>query len=258
MTPWPRPVQIHMKKESSTNTLKLLALMALASNLCCAQPAPVAPDQGWHWVGAWGAAPQLTEPKNLPPPPGLRGGTLRQIVHVSMGGKKLRARFSNVFGADPVTIRSAHAALSAGGSAIRTDSDRVLKFQDHAFTTIPPGESIYSDPFDFELAPLSNLAVTIHFDNVPDAITGHPGARTTSYLQTGSLVSAEDLPAAVRIQHWYFLTGIDVEAERSGAAIIILGDSITDGRGSGTDVLPGDAGAPVAADGELGKHCGAE
>ena len=40
--------------------------------------------------------------------------------------------------------------------------------------------------------------------------------------------------AAIRTEHWYILTGIDVLAEAS-AAIVTLGDSITDGRGSTTD-----------------------
>ena len=191
--------------------------------------------QGDRWVGTWSSAPQLTEPANLPPPPGLTGNTLRQIVQVSIGGKKLRARFSNAFGDGPMAINAAHIALSAEGSAIKTGSDRALSFQGKPSVTIPPGALVFSDPVDFDLAPLSDLAVTIHFDGMPGDVTGHPGSRSTSYLQAGNSVSAADLPAAVRTQHWYVLTGIDVETENSSAAIITLGDSITDGRGSGTD-----------------------
>ena len=191
--------------------------------------------QGDRWVGTWSSAPQLTEPANLPPPPGLTGNTLRQIVQVSIGGKKLRARFSNAFGDGPMAINAAHIALSAEGSAIKTGSDRALSFQGKPSVTIPPGALVFSDPVDFDLAPLSDLAVTIHFDGMPGDVTGHPGSRSTSYLQAGNSVSAADLPTAVRTQHWYVLTGIDVEAENSSAAIVTLGDSITDGRGSGTD-----------------------
>ena len=154
---------------------------------------------------------------------------------MSIGGKKLRVRFSNAFGTDPVTMSSVHLALSAGGSAIQTDSDQALMFQGKPSVTIPAGESVVSDPFDFDLAPLSDLAVTIDFGDTSAAVTGHPGSRSTSYLQSGDAVSAADLPAAARTQHWYILTGIDVEADNSSAAIVTLGDSITDGRGSGTD-----------------------
>ena len=52
----------------------------------------------------------------MPPAPGLADATLRQVVHVSLGGKRLRVRFSNAFGTKPLTILSAHLAASAGGS----------------------------------------------------------------------------------------------------------------------------------------------
>lgn len=188
-----------------------------------------------HWVGTWGCSPQLTERRNLPPPPGLTSNTLRQIVQVSIGGKRLRVHFSNAFGTSPVTINAAHIALSAGDSAIKTDSDEALTFNGKPSVTILPGESILSDDFDFDLAPLSDVAVTIYFGDTSHDVTGHPGSRTTSYLQTGGSVSAADLPAATKTEHWYMLTGIDVEAKDSSAAIVTLGDSITDGRGSGTD-----------------------
>jgi lysophospholipase L1-like esterase len=216
-------------------TKKSVAVLSLAIIFYCAQHTIAALDQDVHWVGTWGSSQQLTEPKNLPPPPGLTSNTLRQVVHVSVGGKHLRMRFSNVFGKNPVTMSSVHLALSGGGSAIKTNSDQALMFHGKSSVTIPAGESVLSDPFDFDLAPLSDLAVTIHFDGTSGDVTGHPGSRSTSYLQAGDAVSAADLSTAARPQHWYILNGIDIEAEASSAAIVALGDSITDGRGSGTD-----------------------
>jgi lysophospholipase L1-like esterase len=43
------------------------------------------------------------------------------------------------------------------------------------------------------------------------------------------------MPGAVKTEHWYVLSGADVVADDSSAAIVALGNSITDGRGSGTD-----------------------
>ena len=212
-----------------------MASLSLAIILYCAQVAVAAPDPGDHWVGTWGASQQLTEPRNLPPPPGLTSNTLRQVVHVSVGGKRLRVRFSNVFGTNPVTMSSVRVASSNGRSVINTNSDQVLRFQGKSSVTIPTGESVLSDTFDFDLAPLSDLALTIHFDGASGYVTGHPGSRSTSYLQAGDAVSTADLSTATRTQHWYILSGIDVEAEHSSATIVALGDSITDGRGSGTD-----------------------
>lgn len=209
-------------------------IVLIAANPGRAQSMADAPDKGVHWVGTWGASPQLTEPKNLPTP-GLTSNTLRQVVHVSIGGKKLRVRFSNAFGDGPVAIATAHLAWSAGGGAIKAESDKALTFAGKPSVTIPPGEMIFSDPLDFELRSLSDVAMTIYFHETASGVTGHPGSRATSYLQTGDSASAVDLPAAAKTQHWYILTGIDVEAENSGAVIVTLGDSITDGRGSEPD-----------------------
>jgi lysophospholipase L1-like esterase len=189
-----------------------------------------------RWVGTWAAAPQLTEPANRPPEPGLADATLRQVVHVSLGGRRLRVRFSNAFGSKPLSLLSAHVAGSVGGSAIKPGGGKPLTFGGRNSVTIPVGAPLISDPVDFELAPLSDLAVTIRVKDPTGAITGHPGARCTSFLQRGDGVTAPDLPAAARTPHWYYLCSVDVDAgDADAAAVAVLGDSITDGRGSPTD-----------------------
>jgi lysophospholipase L1-like esterase len=92
-----------------------------------------------------------------------------------------------------------------------------------------------SDPLSFDLPALSDLAVTIHLNDAPAAITTHPGSRTTSYLQSGDAVSAADLPKAGTVDHWYFLNGVDVSGGASAGSIVTLGDSITDGAKSTTN-----------------------
>jgi len=127
-------------------------------------------------VGTWAASPQRTEPANMPPAPGLADATLRQVVRVSLGGKRLRVRFSNAFGAKPLTILSAHVATPAGGAAIRAASRKPLAFGGRSSVTIPRGAPVVSDPVDFDLAPLCDLAVTVRVKDPTDAVTGHPGA----------------------------------------------------------------------------------
>jgi len=191
--------------------------------------------KGGRWVGTWASAPQVADAANAPPAPGFADSTLRQIVHVSIGGKQLRVRFSNTAGTTALSIASARVALAGGGSAIRPESDKALTFHGQPSVTIPAGAPMISDPVAFDLAALSDLAVTVHLQGAPNEITTHPGARATSYLQAGDSVSAPDLPTAARTNHWYFLSGVDVLAKSSGAAVVTLGDSITDGRGSTTD-----------------------
>lgn len=195
--------------------------------------AGAATDQ--HWVGTWATGPQLTETSNLPPPPGLSNNTLRQVLHVSIGGARLRIRFSNQYGSGPVTLNAVHFARSTGTSAIDTSSGKTLAFSGNGSVTIPAGQIAWSDPFDFALSPLSNVAVTIHFGAVPTNVTGHPGSRTTSYINSGNTLTAANFDGGVTTDHWYYVTGIDVRASTDARAIVVLGDSITDGRGSTTN-----------------------
>lgn len=198
-----------------------------------ADDAPKKPDE--RWVGTWSAAPQLTEPGNMPPAPGLTDTTLRQIVYVSIGGKSLRLRFSNAFGSKPLTIRSVHIAKSARGGNIDADTDKPVTFHGQGSATIATGAPLVSDPIAFELAPLSDLAVTIYVQDATKSITGHPGSRCTSYLESGDKVTDSRLSSAAKTTHWYYLCGVDVLTDREGCAVAVLGDSITDGRGSTTD-----------------------
>jgi lysophospholipase L1-like esterase len=188
-----------------------------------------------HWVGTWACSPQLAEPSVEPPPPGFTDGTLRQIVHVSVGGAKIRVRFSNGFGKTAFTITSAHVARATGGSSIQAGTDKPLTFDEKPSVTIPAGALMYSDPLDFDLPPLSDLAITIRVNSARDGITTHDGSRATSYFISGDSVSALELPSGQNVNHWYFLNGVDVLARNSSSAVVILGDSITDGRGSTTN-----------------------
>ena len=186
-------------------------------------------------MATWTAAPQLVEDANLPPAPGFGDATLRQNVRVSIGGQKIRVRFSNAFGQTALTLASVHVARSAGGSTLQKATGRPVTFRGNASVSIPAGAQIVSDAFDFDLPPLSDIAVTIHLRGAPAAVTGHPGSRTTSYLQPGNDTTALELPAAVPVVHWYFLSSVEVLASATSSAVAILGDSISDGRGSTTD-----------------------
>jgi hypothetical protein len=201
-----------------------LALLAALAGCHPKASRPGGADSGW--VGTWGTAPQLTEPANLPPEPGLAGNTLRQVVRVSLGGDRLRVHFSNAFGTSPVTLRAAHLAVSLGAGAIDPATDRALSFGGRPEVTIPAGATATSDPLSFPLRPLSDVAVSVRFGETSPAVTGHPGSRTTSYIAPGDAVSATQLPGASRTDHWYVLTGIDV-AEHA-FAVVTLGNSITD------------------------------
>ena len=65
------------------------------------------------WTSTWGMSPQTSGA-----PLSIAGQTLRQVAHVSIGGERVRVRFSNVFGATSLEISEAHVAISSGGSGV--------------------------------------------------------------------------------------------------------------------------------------------
>lgn len=190
-----------------------------------------------NWVGSWAASQQVPEPQNALAPDDLRDATLRQIVHLSIGGTTLRVHLSNAFGTAPLHITSVHIArpISAASAGIDAATDKALSFWGSGDVTVPAGAEYLSDPVDFPVAALSNLAITLHLNTPPSGQTGHPGSRATSYLAHGDLVSAADLPDAKKVDHWYQVSGVDVVAPRGSASIVVLGDSITDGHGATTN-----------------------
>ena len=203
--------------------------------LACLMTAGVALAKG-HWVGTWGTAPQLVERHNNPPSPGLENNSLRQIVQVSIGGKKVRLKLTNEFSQEATEIKAVELALAktAGSSSEIDESSTVrLTFDDKAGVTIPAGGKVVSDAVRFKMGDRANVAITIHYGAASStSVSGHPGSRTTSYLKTGNTTDFSD---AVKADHWYNILALEVEAPKKAGAVAILGNSITDGRGSTTN-----------------------
>lgn len=219
-----------MKKNLKKVLALLTTLLFVAFFISCTSSKP---EQ--KWVGTWVTAQQLVEPYNVPPQPGISNNTLRQIVRVSIGGDSLRVRFSNEYSTSPIVIKEAQIALSAGQGNIDTTSIKPLFFNNSKETTIEAGSAILSDAIAFNLNARTDVSISIYFGQTPSDITGHPGSRTTSYIFEGNAVNSSGVENAIPTDHWYVISGIDVKVPEQSAAVAILGNSITDGRGSGTN-----------------------
>jgi lysophospholipase L1-like esterase len=193
--------------------------------------------QPQRWVASWGASQQVPEPQNELPSDDLRDATVRQIVHLSVGGSAVRVHLTNAFGTEALQFTSVHIArpLSSSSAAIDPVSDRLLTFSGQAAVTVPAGAEFVSDPLGYPVGALSDLTVTFHLDLSPARETAHPGSRATSYYEHGDVVSAAMLSTALHVDHWYQLSEIDVEAAPGAASVVALGDSITDGHGATTN-----------------------
>jgi lysophospholipase L1-like esterase len=197
--------------------------------------APIAkPDT---WVVSWGASQQIPEPQNAIALDDLRDATVRQIFHFSVGGPAIRVHFSNAFGTEALRVTSVHVArpLSPSLPGIDPAGDRPLTFAGNKDVSIPPGAEFVSDPLEFPVAPLSDIAVTFHLDAPPARETGHPGSRATSYYVHGDVAGAANLVEPKHVDHWYQISEIDVQSTAGASAVVALGDSITDGHGATTN-----------------------
>jgi lysophospholipase L1-like esterase len=196
-------------------------------------PATMAIDgsKAGHWVGTWNASPQAAWH-----PIELNGQTIRQIVHVSIGGTRVRVRLSNAYGADSLQIGAARVGLYSTGATIAAGSDRVLTFNGSESTTIPAGALAVSDPVNLRVPDRGDLAVSVYIPGKVLAATEHSlGLQTTYISPAGDFSGADSLPTATTSQSYYFLMGLEVDASAKSRAIVTLGDSITDGLHSTTD-----------------------
>jgi lysophospholipase L1-like esterase len=191
---------------------------------------PAIAQSAWNteqWVGTWGTAPAG------PPLPAqlqtFNDQTLRLIVHTSIGGKSVRIKISNTFGTTPLRIGEAHIALRQSGASIVAGSDRPLTFSGKRSITVPPGAPVLSDPVDLDVPALSDLAISLHLPGSVQANTIHGSAFQTNYVSLpGNFTGAATFPTDRTITSWPYLAEVDVNAP-GAAAIVALGDSITDG-----------------------------
>ena len=220
---------------------------------------------GEHWVGTWATAvvarPQgpLTpppvvagspcQPAVFGPGPGRQGGgppptppapvnfsnqTLRQIVHVSIGGDRVRVVLSNAFGTVPLIVGAAHVALRAKDAAIDPKSGRPLTFAGSPSAVIAAGAVIVSDPVTLTVPAFADLAIDAFLPGDTAAssspLTTHAGAQQNNYISTdGNHAGEAELPVATTTQAWFFLARVEVVAPERVGAIVTFGDSITDG-----------------------------
>ncbi len=187
-----------------------------------------------HWVGTWAATPAPADGVALASP------TIRMFPRVSLGGDTIRVRLSNAAGTGDLVIAATHVALRGPGPTIQPDTDRIVTFGGSDSVKIPAGAFAISDPVKLTVAPLADLAVSIHIPGDIPASFGVTGryARQLNYLSPpGDFTGHAVMHASRVIDDWFFLCGIDVLASRDVGAIVGLGDSITDGNISSHDAF---------------------
>ena len=154
------------------------------------------------------------------------------IANLSETNNELRNEISDL----RRDVASAQDSVSSGRGSL-TEAERQiaqLRVFSAQSAVAGPGIAIKIDGA-FDERALSDLAVTFYLEVPPASLTGHPGARATTYFVHGNLVSAADLPEAKHVDHWYQISAVDVLSKKGAASMVALGDSITDGHGATTN-----------------------
>ncbi len=206
-----------------------------------------------HWVVTWATSAQIyrapapAAPPTATPPPAanpnaparprapreFNNQTVRMVVHTSIGGKRLRLQLTNPFGGAPVQVGAAHVALRDKESSIVAGSDRVLTVAGSKSFRMIPGETLISDPVDLEFAPLADLAVSLYFPASTGPLASHGlGLHTTYISGEGDFTAQATIPEPTTTAAYYWISAVDVVAPADAAAIVTLGDSITDAAAS--------------------------
>jgi lysophospholipase L1-like esterase len=214
-------------------TVSLAAALALPLGLA-ATPGRA---QEALWVGTWSASPQpVWAPDFFAPvsiPRSVRDQTIRQVARLSQGGERFQIEFSNRYGDEAMTIGRAAIAKAGKDGRIEPGTSRPLTFSGNSGVTIPAGAPVLSDPVDFTADDLTEVAVTIYLPAVTPLTTWHNDGRQTAYISAnGDFTDAESFEAAATTNARLFLSGIDVAMDENGRAIVLFGDSITDGDSS--------------------------
>ena len=187
-----------------------------------------------QWIGTWAAAAEFTGPGDMPAS-SLSNRSLREVIHVSIGGSELRLKISNEFSKEPVDIRSMYIADALEGWEIQTKTARYVTFNGKRNVTVEPGKALYSDVIKYPLKPLQRLTVTINYgETTPVNATSHRGSRTTSYIIPGVSKPKASFAEGEKVDHWYNIAALEVKGSDI-PCVAVLGNSITDGRGSTTN-----------------------
>ncbi|KAE9369338.1 SGNH hydrolase [Stipitochalara longipes BDJ] len=194
--------------------------------------------------------PQLTEEDNMPPEafcqPSLtfHNSTIRQTLRITTGGQHIRVRISNTFGLNNLEVTAVTISLPkveaqrdpTGSRTILTDTVQALTFGGQHSINIPNGALAVSDPVKFPIQPAQVITISIYLEHGQTCgrVTGHPGSRTQTWMCHGDFTKAEDMDhtSTESTFHWYYISSIEAWQPKQNCAMVLIGDSLTDGRGS--------------------------
>lgn len=169
-----------------------------------------------QWVACWGTATSITDRREAVYAKDL---TLRYPVRMCFSGSKLRFRFSNLTGTEPVTLTKVFVGQTP------------ITFSGEVGVTLQPGKETESDAISYGVHRGDTIEVSMYLAGYTQMNAGTlvTGPLSKGYYAYGDYAEADELPLDLtRHTNWYyFLNTIDVLTAAENHAIVCFGDSIT-------------------------------
>ena len=177
-----------------------------------------------HYVSIWANATSISDRRESVY---ARDLTLRYPIRVCFAGTRLRLRFSNLTGTQPITLTRVFVALRDEASYLPLP----VTLGGFPSLTIDPGHEVTSDEISINVRAGQTLDVSLYLGdytqmNAGTLITGPLSRGQYCY---GNFAEQRDLPIDLtrKTQWFYFLNTIDLLTDDANHALVCYGDSIT-------------------------------
>lgn len=220
--------------KNHTGPLKTLLTCALLCVLVLA--APPSPAQADPWVATWAASPEPANAESKQPILNLQDQTVRERVRVSVAGARIRIRLTNEYGASPLLVGSATAAMPTDPAGVKSGSIQTVTFGGKTSITIPPGAPALSDPVALPIVYGEEVSISLYFPKRVTTPTEHSLALKRAIVSPpGDHTHDEKIQGGTEASNWVFVSAVLVPAQPSQRLVVAFGDSIIDGDGSTFD-----------------------
>jgi lysophospholipase L1-like esterase len=197
-----------------------------------------AADGPHRWITTWSTANAASER-----PTEFSNQTIREIVHTTIGGSAVRLRLANTFGPHAIRFNAVFVGVRQSDATLVRGSNHPVTFGGNPAIEIPEGAEVLSDPVSLTVGSEQNLAISLFAPDQTGAATQHGSAFQTNYVSGAGNFAADEgenafseSSGAKTLGSWYFLSAVEVLAHPGvKGAVVVLGDSITDGASSRPD-----------------------
>jgi lysophospholipase L1-like esterase len=133
-------------------------------------------------------------------------------------------------------IGNVHVALVEHDGETQSGSDHMVRFSGATGVTIPAHAPMLSDPVDWKLPALAQIAISVF---LPEE-TPPPAHRVAQYVSSeGDFTALAKMPGAELVRSGALVSQVEVSGSPGRHVVVTFGDSITEGFGSTVNAFRG-------------------